>query len=263
MSVSRRIICLLLALLVVTVPVMAQTTTGTINGRVTDKSDAVIPGVTATLTSSVIQGARTAVSDEAGSYRFILLPPGTYTVKYELPGFKTIVREGIIVEGSKTVTLPIAMEVATVAETVTVTGESPVVDVQNATVGVAFNTRLLRDLPNARDVWAVLGQTPGVAITGTGFDVGGSTAGTQKGYRGYGINGQTWITVDGVSTTEGTSGAGMYYDYSAFSEITVQAAANSAEVAVPGVYTNTVMKTGGNNLHGTAYFGWDGKQTQG
>src|SRR5438093_7035179 len=86
--------------------------------------------------------------------------------------------------------------------------------------------------------------------------------GTQSNYRGYGVSGQTWITVDGVATTEGTSGAGMYYDYSAFSEITVQAAANSAEVAVPGVYTNTVMKTGGNNLHGQAFFAWNNKQTQ-
>ncbi len=262
MSIPRQAFCAFLALLFLSVPLLAQTTTGTVNGRVTDTSNAVIPGVTASLTSPSIQGTRTAITDESGTYRFILLPPGTYSVKYELPGFKTVVREGIIVEGSKTVTLPINLEVATVAETVTVTGESPVVDVQNATVGVAFNSKLLRDLPNARDVWAVLGQTPGVAITGTGFDVGGSTAGTQKGYRGYGVNGQQWITVDGVSTTEGTSGAGMYYDYSAFSEITVQAAANSAEVAVPGVYTNTVMKTGSNQVHGSGYVDWEAKSFQ-
>jgi len=261
MTGLRRILCALLAMALLSFPLMAQTTTGTINGRLSDNSGAVIPGVTATLTSPAIQGSRNAVSDEAGTYRFILLPPGTYTVKYELPGFKTVVREGIIVEGSKTVTLPISLEVATVAETVTVTGESPVVDVQNATVGVAFNSSLLRDLPNSRDVWAVLGQTPGIAIT-SGFDVGGSTAGTQKGYRGYGISGQQWITVDGVATTEGTSGAGMYYDYSAFSEITVQAAANSAEVAVPGVYTNTVMKTGGNTVHGSGYIDWENKNFQ-
>jgi Carboxypeptidase regulatory-like domain/TonB dependent receptor-like, beta-barrel len=262
MSGLRRCFCVLITVALLSVPLLAQTTTGTINGRVTDRSDAVIPGVTATLTSPAIQGSRTTITDEAGNYRFILLPPGTYTVKYELPGFKTLVREGIIVEGSKTATLPISLEVATVAETVTVTGESPVVDVQNATVGVAFNSTLLRDLPNARDVWAVLRETPGVSITGTGFDVGGSTAGTQKGYRGYGVSGQTWITVDGVSTTEGTSGAGMYYDYGAFSEITVQAAANSAEVAVPGVYTNTVMKTGSNQIHGQAYADWEDSSFQ-
>jgi hypothetical protein len=253
--------CALIMALLLTVPAVAQDNSGTINGRVTDTTGAFIPGVEVTLASPAIQGTKQAITDETGTYRFILLPPGTYTVTYALPGFKTLIREGIIVQGSRTVTLPIAMEVATVAETVTVTGESPVVDVQNATVGVAFNSTLLRDLTGARDVWAVLGQTPGVTVTG--FDVGGSTAGTQKGYRGYGLSGQTWITVDGVSTTEGTSGAGMYYDYGAFSEITVQAAANSAEVAVPGVYTNTVMKTGGNEVTGQIYVDWEDDKFQG
>jgi len=261
MSSPGKIFCILVAALLLTVPLMAQENAGTINGRVADNSGAVIPGVTVTLTSPAIQGEKNIVTDEAGLYRFILLPPGTYTVKYELPGFKTIVREGIIVQGSRTVTLPITLEVATVAETVTVTGESPVVDVQNATVGVAFNQNFLQNLPNQRDVWAVLGMTPGVTVKN--FDVGSNSMGTQSNYRGFGVSGQVWITVDGVSTTEGTSGAGMYYDYSAFSEITVQAAANAAEVASPGVYTNTVMKTGGNQIHGQTYFGWDGKQTQG
>src|SRR5262249_25811185 len=158
-----------IAALLLSVPLIAQENAGTINGKVTDKSDAVIPGVTVTLTSPAIQGAKSVVTDEGGTYRFILLPPGTYTVKYELPGFKTLVRQDIIVQGSRTVTLPIALEVATVAETVTVTGESPVVDVQNATVGVAFNQNLLTNLPNQRDVWAVLGVTPGIAVKN--FDV--------------------------------------------------------------------------------------------
>lgn len=262
MRALERIICALIVALLMSLPLSAQSTTGTINGRVSDASDAVIPGVSVTLTSPVIQGSQNVITDEAGTYRFILLPPGTYALKYELPGFKTVLREGIIVQGSRTVTLPITLDVATVAETVTVSGESPVVDVQNATIGVAFNTTLLRDLPNQRDVWAVLGQTPG--ITMTRFDVGGSTAGTQTGYRGYGISGQQWITVDGVSTTEGAgTGAGMYYDYGAFAEITVQAAANSAEVALAGVYTNTVMKTGGNQIRGQAYLDWEDKSFQG
>jgi hypothetical protein len=255
MGGPKRWFCGLLTLLLLVAPVAAQDNSGTINGRVTDSTGAFIPGVTVSLTSPAIQGARSVVTDETGTYRFNLLPPGTYAVNYELPGFKTLIREGIIVQGSRTVTLNVALEVATVAETVTVTGESPVVDVQNATIGVAFNSQLLKDMTGARDVWAILGQTPGVTVTG--FDVGGSTAGTQKGYRGYGLSGQTWITVDGVATTEGTSGAGMYYDYGAFSEITVQAAANSAEVAVPGVYTNTVMKTGGNDISGQIYVDWE------
>src|SRR5688500_16077589 len=100
-----------------------QETTGTINGRVTDESGAVIPGVEIVLTSAAIQGERSSISDEAGNYRFLLLPPGVYTVKYGLPGFRTLVREGIVVEVSRTATLNVALGVATVAETVTVTGE--------------------------------------------------------------------------------------------------------------------------------------------
>src|SRR5690349_17237514 len=131
MSEIRRVCLAVLILCLLTLPSVAQVTTGTINGRVTDASGAVIPGVTVTLTSPVIQGERTALSDEAGNYRFLLLPPGTYRVSYELPGFQKLVRDGIIVEVTKTATLNVALGVASVADTVTVTGESPVVDVQN------------------------------------------------------------------------------------------------------------------------------------
>lgn len=239
----------------------AQEITGNINGRVTDQSGAVIPGVTVTISSPAMQGERSAVSDEAGNYRFILLPPGAFTVKYELPGFQTLIRENITVETGRTTTLNVALGVATVAETVTVTGESPVVDVQNANVGATFNQTLLDGLPNSRDVWAVLRQTPGIQMTR--FDVGGSTAGTQTGYRAYGRSGQNWVTLDGVATTEGTSGAGFYFDYSSFAEISISAAGNSAEVAVPGVVTNTVMKTGSNDFKGEVYLDWEDDSFQG
>lgn len=239
----------------------AQEVTGSLNGRVTDSSGAVIPGVQVTLSSTLIQGERTSVTDEAGNYRFILLPPGQYAVKYELPGFQTLIRESIIVEVSRTTTLNVSLGVASVAETLTVTGESPVVDVQNVNVGATFNQALLDGLPNARDIWAVLRQTPGIQMTR--FDVGGSSAGTQTGYRAYGRQGQNWVTLDGVATTEGTSGAGFYYDYGAFSEISISAAGNSAEVAVPGVVTNTVMKTGSNDFKGEVYLDWEDNTFQG
>jgi len=235
--------------------------TGDIVGRITDHSAAVIPGVTVTLTSDILQGERTAISDESGNYRFVLLPPGFFKLKYELPGFRSLVRDEIVVEVGRTTTLNIVLTVATLAETVTVTGESPVVDVQNVNVGATFNQSLLDNIPNARDVWAVLRQTPGIQMSR--FDVGGSTAGTQTGYRAFGRSGQNWITLDGVATTEGTSGAGFYFDYGSFSEISVSAAGNSAEVAVPGVVTNTVMKTGTNDFRGEVYIDWEDKSFQG
>ncbi len=239
----------------------AQEFTGNINGRISDSSNAVIPGVTISIKSPAMQGERSTISDESGAYRFTLLPQGAYAVSYQLPGFKTIIRDAVDVGVGRTVTLNITMEVSTVAETVTVTGESPVVDVQNATIGVNFNTALLRDIPNSRDIWTVLAQTPGTTVTR--FDVGGSTMGTQGGYRSFGVSGQNWVTLDGINTTEGTSGAGFYMDYGSFAEIQISAAANSAEVPIPGTAVTTVFKSGGNDLHGEAYFDWEDAKFQG
>lgn len=257
----KRGIYIVLLIAVLALPVAAQEFTGNINGRVADTSGAVIPGATVTIKSNAMQGEKSALSDESGTYRFILLPQGSYTVTYQLSGFKTLVREGIIVEVGKTTTINVGLEVATLAETVTVTGESPVVDVQNATVGVNFNQGLLRDMPNARDIWVVLAATPGITVTR--FDVGGSTMGTQGGYRSYGVSGQNWITLDGINTTEGSSGAGFYMDYGAFAEIQISAAANSAEVPVPGAFLNSVFKQGSNELHGEVYFDWEDDSFQG
>ncbi len=255
------VITLLLFLIVAAVPLAAQEFTGNINGRVSDSSNAVLPGVNVTLKSTAMQGERAAITDETGGYRFILLAPGMYSVTFELPGFKTIVRDQIPVQVGRTSTVNVGMEVATLAETVTVTGESPVVDVQNATVAVNFTQTLLRDLPNARDLWVVLAQSPGIATTR--FDVGGSTMGTQTGYRSFGYSGQNWVNLDGIVTTEGTSAAGIYMDYGSFAEIQVSAAANSAEVPVPGAFINTVVKTGSNALKGEIYFDWEDSSFQG
>src|SRR5262245_63535967 len=144
------------------------------------------------------------------------------------------------------------VEVATVAETVTVSGQSPVVDVQNASLGVNFNQDMLREIPNARDIWVVLSQTPGVIVTRS--DGGGSTMGTQATYRSFGMQGQNWVNLDGIVTTEGTAAAGFYMDYGAFQEIQVSAAANAAEVPISGAFINTVVRTGGNNLRGDVYY---------
>jgi len=252
---------LLCILLLAFVPLTeAQEFSGDINGRLTDGTGAVLSGVAITLKSLVIQRERTAISDEGGHYRFTLLPPGTYSLTYELTGFKTLVRDRVIVEVGKTYSLNIELEVATAAEVLTVTGESPVVDVQNATVGVTFNQSMLRNMPNARDIWAVLASTPGVETTR--FDVGGATAGSETSYRSYGFFGQNQINLDGVITTEGTTDAGFYMDYGAFAEIGISGAANSAEVQSPGVFINTVVKTGGNDINGEVYVDWEDPKFQ-
>jgi len=174
-----RLVWIFLIVMVLSGMTFAQAIDGIITGRVEDTSGARIPGVSITLTSPAIQGERTLITDEGGNFRFQSLPAGMFTVTFELPGFKTLVRAGIIVEGGKTVTLPIQLELATVAETVTVTGESPVVDLEQARIGVNFSSAIKDNVVNARNYWALLSQTPGMKTTTP--DVGGSTMGTQVG----------------------------------------------------------------------------------
>jgi hypothetical protein len=128
---------------------------------------------------------------------------------------------------------------------------APIVDVQNATVGTNFDGAMLRDIPNQRDVFALLAQTPGITMPRP--DVGGNTAGTQSPYRAYGLAGQSITTVDGVNITAGADGVGAYIDYGALAEATVAAAGNSAEVPVAGAAVSTVIKSGSNTQHGELY----------
>ena len=131
-------------------------------------------------------------------------------------------------------------------------GEAPpIVDVQNATVGTNFGGAMLRDIPNQRDVFALLAQTPGITMPRP--DVGGNTAGTQSSYRAYGLSGQSITTVDGVNITAGADVVGAYIDYGALAEATVAAAGNSAEVPVAGAAVTTVIKSGSNTQHGEFY----------
>jgi hypothetical protein len=120
---------------------------------------------------------------------------------------------------------------------------------------------MLKDIPNSRDIWTVIGQSPGFMVTS--FDVGGSRAGTQTGYSAFGYSGQVRVQVDGVNTTEGTGGAGFYYDYGSFQELQLGADGNDASAAVPGVQLNAVIKSGGNKFKGDVYYDYENKHFQG
>src|SRR3990172_11691511 len=160
-------------------------TTGAIEGKVTDTQGLVLPGVSVTLTGEAVLGAQTAVTVADGTYRFRALRPASYNLVFELAGFQTLNREGIIVGGARTITVDAGLDVATVAETITVTGESPVVDVRNTALSNEFGVEQLQDVPGATDVWAVLSQTPGVRMLG--YDVGASHKSQQLGYESFGV----------------------------------------------------------------------------
>ena len=137
-----------LALMFIPTAVFAQ---GSLTGTVKDTSGAVLPGVTVEAASPVlIEKVRTAVTDENGLYRIVDLRAGTYTVTASLPGFTTVKRDGIVLTGSATLTVPLEMKVGALEETITVSGETPVVDVQNTRRENVINADVIQTLPVTR-----------------------------------------------------------------------------------------------------------------
>src|SRR6516162_6338235 len=138
------------ALALFAIPAFPQSAvTGNIAGRAQDSSGAVFPGVEVTITSpSMIGGARTEVTDETGSYRFTLLPAGVYSVKFALNGFKTKTLTDVEVTPNATMTINGSMEVASVAEEITVSSAQPAIDLEATTVGVNWDIHKLDELPS-------------------------------------------------------------------------------------------------------------------
>src|SRR5438876_1194495 len=235
-------------------------TTGSINGKVADSSGGVLPGVTVTASSPSLMGVQTSVTDTGGNYRFPALPPGTYTVTFELPGFNTLKRENIVIAMGFTAAVNAELQVASLQETVTVTGESPVIDTSSTRVQQNFKLEALQEIPNARDLWALLAVTPGVAMSR--IDVGGNRAGTQTGYTAYGYSGQNRVLVEGINTTEGTSGAGFYFDYGSFEEVFLGTIGQGAEMPTPGVQSQFLGKSGGNRFQGEIYQDFENNKMQ-
>jgi hypothetical protein len=228
--------------------------TGAINGRITDASEALMPGVTVTLTSPSQMGVRTAVSDSDGAYRFTAVTPGEYVVVFELAGFSTVRNEGIRVGLGFTATVNAELKVASLQESVTVTGQSPVVDTSATQIGNSFDAKQLSALPTSRDYFSLLAGSPAVQMSR--IDVGGSTNGTQQGFVVYGTSGQVRVMFEGLNATEATGAFGNYPDIGGMEEVQINTAAHSAEASTPGVNSQFISKSGGNQFRGTFYGGY-------
>jgi hypothetical protein len=258
----------LAALLVVcatALPAFAQgggaSSTGTIQGRVSDAQGAVLPGVTITATSPSALGTQTTITSETGNYRFPALPPGSYAVTYELAGFNTLKREGIQITLGFTANVNVELALATLQETVTVSGESPVIDTTATRIQQNFKLDQLQSLPNGRDMWALLAVTPSVQMSR--IDVGGNRAGTQTGYTAYGFNGQVRVLIEGINTTEGTGGAGFYFDYASLEEAFLGTSGQSAEMPNPGVQSQFIARSGSNQFQAEYHLDWYNNSLQG
>ena len=146
-------------------------------------------------------------------------------------------------------------------ETVTVSGASPVIDTSTTRVVQNFKLEQLQSLPNGRDMWSLLAVTPAVQMSR--IDVGGNRAGTQTGYTAYGQSGQVRVLIEGINSTEGTTGAGFYFDYSSLEEVFLGTSGQSAEMPNPGVQSQFIAKSGGNQLSGEGYLDWYNNSLQG
>jgi hypothetical protein len=262
MRVMRRTVLVLSCLLL---PVLAYAQGSALSGVVKDSSGAVLPGVTVEASSPVlIEKTRTAVTDSTGLYRVTELPPGTYKVTFTLTGFATVVRDGVELTGASVTTINADLRVGAVAETITVTGETPVVDVQtSARKQVVLSSAMIESLPAARGYGNLLATVPG--IQGTGTDVSSAVSTnffTSRGGRGN----EGTIQIDGMNVGSAFNGggvAGFGYPIGESSEIQVTIGGGLGEVDRGGPAFNLIPKTGGNTFSGTGFLSLAGSWSQG
>jgi Carboxypeptidase regulatory-like domain len=231
-----------------------QQNAASIVGQVKDESGAVLPGVVVTAKSPALQVAEVnGVTDERGEYRLSPLPVGTYLVEYSLSGFQGVRREGVVLTLGFTAKLDEILKVGSLEESVVVSGTSPVVDVSSSASTTKLNRETLEILPTGRSgINDLLAQAPG---TRGEYGTGGSNMNSNPSFRAFGQSNEYWSTLEGVVTTPPlTGGPGNFYDYSSMDESVVQTIGNDAEMPRRGVYLASIVKSGGNQLHGQMFW---------
>jgi hypothetical protein len=244
-------------LLLVAVPVSAQTL-GTITGEVKDASGAVIPGATVTVTNTGTNASRESTSNEAGAYSFPALPPGPYTVKSELQGFKTA-QKPVELHVEQTVRVDFTMEIGTLSETAEVTGIAPLITTENATVGTVIENRRIVELPlNGRNFLSLIALSPNVSAEFAGAGQAGDRQGGSRANQQISISGQrrefNYYTLDGTDNTDVNFNTYILLpSVDALEEFKVQTGIYSAEFGRAASQVNVVTKSGTNQFRGTIF----------
>jgi carboxypeptidase family protein len=234
-------------------PALAQSA---IAGVVRDPSGAVLPGVTVDASSpALIEGSRTAVTDGAGQYTIADLRPGVYVVSFALTGFRGVKREGIVLPTSFTATVNAELSIGALEEAITVTGASPLVDVQRSVSQSVMTRETLDTIPTGKDPFAV-GQLIAGVTTSTP-DVGGTQIMQQPTLQVHGSsNNDNVFMVDGVQIQHmgfGGNQTGFYFNDGLMEEISYQTSSLPAEAPVGGVQINMIPRDGGNTFHGSLF----------
>ena len=236
-----------------------------LSGIARDASGAVLPGVTVEASSpALIEKVRTATTDGTGQYRIENLTPGLYNVTFTLPGFTTVRREAVEVSGQQVITINADLRVGGVQETITVTGETPVVDVHTAArTQKVIDNEVVSVLPASRGYGNILATVPG--IQATGLNSGANPVMnffTARGGRGN----EGTVQIDGMNVGSAFNGggvAGFGYDTANATEIQVTIAGGLGETDRGGPAFNMIPRTGGNNFSGTYFLSYAGEWAQG
>ena len=263
MTRSRIVMLFIVALGILCIPTAARAQSA-FTGVVKDTSGAVLPGVTVEVASPVlIEKTKSVVTDENGAYRIVDLRPGVYVVTFTLPGFATVKRENVELESNFVMTLNSDMRVGALEETVTVSGSSPVVDVQTTTKSQVLSRDVLDAVPTGRTI-----QGMGQLITGVSLnapDVGGSRAMQQTYMSAHGSGAsQTTVQVDGlmVNGLDVDGAVQNYFNSSMSQEMVYTTSGAAADVSGGGVRLNMIPRDGGNKLQGSVFGGYQTKSFQ-
>jgi hypothetical protein len=238
----------LVMLLMTSVGAFAQTATGNIYGKATDSSGAALPGASVTMSGEA--GTRTTVAGADGTFRFLNIDPGDYTVTVTLQGFGAANRR-VNVQTGQSATLNIALTVGGKSETVEVVAETPLVDVAKRGTGANLTSQDLLDMPTSRDPWGIMNQVPGALVDRV--NIAGNENGQQASVAGKGSTaGDRVWSLDGLVITDmsATGASPTYFDYGAFQEINVSTGGGDLTMQSGGFGINLVTKRGTNTFHG-------------
>jgi hypothetical protein len=235
-------------------PAFAQGSFGSISGTAVDASAAVLPGVTVTLVNpGIIGGNQVTTTDARGAYQFPRLVPGRYTVRGELTGFRTVAVENVVVNAQATSRADLTMQVDSVQESVTVSGEAPILDTTAVLNQTVMTREVLDVLPDTNNVWSIGRLVP--AVIQNNIDVGGTGAFQQSTTSVHGSRGgsETNYLIDGmnIGSVSGDGGIQIYYDPFMFEQLAYQTGGVSAETSRGGFVYNMVTMTGTNKLRGS------------
>src|SRR5262245_14782336 len=261
----RRILTVCVALVVVaSTPASAQVQTGTILVKAVDEQGAVVPGATVSITSTILPQELVGATDTSGVYRMPGLAAGSYSVKTSLSGFQTIVREDVIVAQGQVVSLEVPMKVSTLSESITVKGESPVVDTKTVGANTNIDKNLLDSTPGGKDIWNMLEyKAPGIVVESP--DVGGNQGGLQRSMSARGTpNAQNTQLLNGGNVNDpAAQGFAMsYYVPTVFENVEVSTGAQDISIGTGGILINMVTKSGTNRFSGSALQTYQGDSTQ-